>query len=319
MKAVRVHEYGEPEVMRLEETPDPAPGPGQVVVRLHAAGVNPVDSYIRAGQYGSGPLPYTPGTDGAGVVEAIGEGVDGIREGERVYIAGSVSGAYAEKALCEAAQVHLLPSHVTFAQGAALGVPYGTAYRALFQRARALPGEVVLVDGASGGVGTATVQFARAAGMTVIGTAGSDEGRRHVLDQGAHHVLDHHADDYLKQVPSITGGRGVDVVVEFMANANLGHVLGVLAPKGRVAVVGSRGPVEIDPRETMGRESDIRGVTLMAATDQERASIHAAIGAGLVNGTLRPVVGVELPLGEAARAHRMIFEQHARGKVVLIP
>ncbi len=319
MKAIRVHEYGEPDVMRLEDIADPKPAPGQVVVRLHAAGVNPVDSYIRAGAYGPGTLPYTPGGDGAGIIESLGDGVAGLRVGDRVYVARAPSGSYAQKMVCDALHVHPLPSAVTFAQGAALGVPYGTAYRALFQRASALPGEWVLVHGASGGVGTATVQLARAAGMVVIGTAGSDEGRQHVIEQGAHHVLDHHAPDYLKQVVPLTGGRGVDVIVEFMANANLGRDLELLAPNGRVAVVGSRGPVEIDPRQTMGKESDIRGVTLMTTAGKELSTIYAAIGAGLENGSLRPVIGQEIPLADAPRAHRDIFEKHARGKIILIP
>ena len=250
MKAIRVHEFGEPEVMRLEEVPDPVPGPGQVVVQLHAVGVNPVEAYVRAGWYGPMPFPFTPGTDAAGVVQAIGEGVTGLALGDRVYTAGTVTGAYAEKALCEGSQVHVLPARVSFSQGAAIGVPYGTAYRALFQRAHAKAGEVVLVHGASGGVGTAAVQFARAAGMTVIGTAGSEKGRRLVLEEGAHHALDHGAADHLKEVVALTGGLGVDVIVEFRADLNLDGDLTILARQGRVAVVGSRGRVEIDPTES---------------------------------------------------------------------
>jgi len=310
-----VHEFGEPEVMRLDEVP----GPGQVVVQLHAVGVNPVEAYVRAGWYGPMPFPYTPGTDAAGVVQAIGEGVTGLAVGDRVYTAGTVTGAYAEKAVCEGSQVHALPARVSFSQGAAIGVPYGTAYRALFQRAHAKAGEVVLVHGASGGVGTAAVQFARAAGMTVIGTAGSEKGRRLVLEEGAHHALDHGAADHLKEVVALTGGLGVDVIVEFRADLNLDGDLTILARQGRVAVVGSRGRVEIDPRETMGREASVVGVTLMAASEKERAAIHAAIAAGLENGTLHPVVGEELPLREAARAHHAMMEQPAHGKRVLIP
>ncbi|MHC4362851.1 MAG: NADPH:quinone reductase, partial [Planctomycetota bacterium] len=177
MKAIRIHRFGEPEVMRLEEVPDLSCGPGQVLVQVRAAGVNPVDTYIRAGRYSFGEVPYTPGMDAAGVVEAVGDGVTTARVGDRVYAAGTLSGAYAEKTLCEERQVHHLPHQVSFSQGAALGVPYATGYRALFQRARAKKGEVVLVHGASGGVGIAAVQIARAAGMTVIGTAGTDRGR----------------------------------------------------------------------------------------------------------------------------------------------
>jgi len=163
----------DPEVLRLEEVPTPRPGNGQVLVRMHAIGVNPVDTYIRSGSYPQKPaLPYTPGNDGAGVVDQIGKDVTRFKSGDRVYIARSISGTYAEFALCDESQVHPLPPNVSFAQGAAMGTPYATAYRGLFQRAQAKPGEAVLIHGASGGVGTATVQLARARGLRVFGTAG---------------------------------------------------------------------------------------------------------------------------------------------------
>ena len=140
MKAIRVHEFGDPQVMRLEEVPDPKPGPGQVVVRVYAAGVNPVETYIRAGLYSrEEPLPYTPGTDAAGVIEAVGEGVRRVTVGDRVYTAGTITGAYAERALCAEGQVHPLPDRISYEQGAAIYIPYATAYRALFQRAQARP------------------------------------------------------------------------------------------------------------------------------------------------------------------------------------
>lgn len=320
MKTIRIHEFGGPEVLKLEEAPDPAPGPGQVVVRLHAVGVNPVDTYIREGRHAVKPsLPYTPGSDGAGTVEAVGEGVEWVAAGDRVYTGGSVSGTYAEKALCLESQVHPLPAHVSFAQGAAVNVPYATAYRALFHRAQARTGEVLLVHGASGGVGTAAVQLARAAELTVIGTAGTDEGRRLVKENGAHHVLSHRDAGYLDQVLDLTGGRGVDVILEMLANVNLGKDLTVLARFGRVVVIGSRGSVEIDPRATMTRDASILGMTLMNVSDVERAGIHAALVAGLENNTLRPIVGREFKLADAARAHEAVLEPGAYGKIVLIP
>ncbi len=320
MKAIRIHKFGEPEVMQLEELGDPQPGPGQVVVRVHAAGVNPVDTYIRAGLYPIKlPLPYTPGTDAAGVVEAVGDGVSLIKVGDRVYTAGTVSGAYAEKTLCSESQMYPLPQRISFQQGAAINIPYSAAYRALFQRARAIPSETVLVHGASGGVGIAAVQFARAHGMIIIGTAGTEEGRHLVAEQGAHHVLDHRAANHLDEALALTDGRGIDVILEMLANVNLGKDLSVLATGGRVVVIGSRGTVEIDPRDTMSREANILGMTLWNASEREMASTHAAIGAGLENGTLNPIVGREMPLADAARAHHAIIESEARGKIVLIP
>jgi len=320
MKAIRVHAFGEPDVMRLEEVPDPEPGPGQVLVRVHAIGVNPVDAYIRAGLYNrEAPLPYTPGTDAAGVIEAVGEGIRRITVGDRVYTAGTITGAYAERALCSQSQVHPLPERISFTQGAAIYIPYATAYRALFQRAQARAGETVLVHGGSGGVGIAAVQIARAAGLTVIGTAGTDRGRQLVLEQGAHHVLDHRAADYLAPVHALTDARGADVILEMLANANLGKDLGVLAKQGRVVVIGSRGPVQIDPRDTMTRDASILGMLLFNVTDADAAHIHAALYAGLDNGTLRPVIGQDLPLAQAPRAHQAVMESGAHGKIVLKP
>ncbi|MFN2455864.1 MAG: NADPH:quinone reductase [Pyrinomonadaceae bacterium] len=320
MKAIRVHEFGDPEVMRLEEVDDLRPARGQVVVRVRAVGVNPVDTYIRSGMYASKPaLPYTPGTDAAGVVEHVGEGVSRFRAGDRVYTAGTISGAYAEQTLCDESQLYTLPDNVSEAQGAAVHVPYATAYRALFHRAQAIPGETILVHGASGGVGVAALQLARAAGMTIIGTGGTEEGRRLVVEQGAHHVLDHHAPDYLKELMALTNERGVDVILEMLANVNLGKDLTVLAKKGRVVVIGSRGRVEIDPRDTMGRDASIHGMALMNADAREAASINAALVAGLANHTLRPVIGREFPLADAPCAHEAVMEAGAHGKIVLIP
>jgi NADPH:quinone reductase len=319
MKAIRVNEFGGPDVLRLEEVATPRPAPGQVLLRMHAIGVNPVETYIRAGTYARLPaLPYTPGNDGAGVVEQIGDSVTEFKLGDHVYTAGSLSGTYADFALCRTDQVHRLPENASFAQGAAMGTPYATAYRGLFQRAEAKPGETVLVHGATGGVGTAAVQLARARGLRVFGTAGSDEGRKLVRDQGAHEVFDHRAPDHFEQIMNATNERGVDVIVELLANVNLGKDLTILAKGGRVAIVGSRGRVEIDPRDTMQRDVDLRGMVLPNASPAEMASIHAALVAGLENGTLRPVIGKEFPLAAAVQAHRAVTESGALGKIVLV-
>lgn len=320
MKAIRVKEFGGPEVMHLEEVPDPKPSGAQVVVRIRAAGVNPVDAYMRSGVYPRKPaLPYTPGTDGAGTVESAGPDAKRFKAGERVYLAGSLSGTYAELALCEDQFVFPLPAHVSFAQGAVIHVPYATAYRALFQRAHALAGETLLIHGASGGVGIAAVQLARAAGLHVTGTVGSDRGRKLVLAEGAHEVLDHSAPNHFEEALAATGGRGYDLILEMLANVNLGRDLGILAPHGRVSVVGNRGSGEINARDIMGRDGAIFGMSLWNATPQDLSSIHSALVAGLENKTLRPVIGQEIPLAEAARAHTAIMAGGAYGKIVLIP
>src|SRR5438045_3150732 len=166
MKAICVHEFGGPDVLRLEEVPTLRPGSDQVLVLMHAIGVNPVETYIRAGTYGRLPeLPYTPGNDGAGVVEQVGADVSDFKAGDHVYTAGSISGTYAEFALCKKEQVHPLPANISFVQGAAMGTPYATAYRGLLQRAEAKPGEKVLLHGARGGVGAAGVKLGGARGL----------------------------------------------------------------------------------------------------------------------------------------------------------
>jgi NADPH2:quinone reductase len=324
MNAIRVYQFGGPEVMKLEEVPDPKPGPGQVLVRLHAVGINPVDTYVRAGTYTIKPtLPFIPGSDGAGVVEAVGDGVKQWNRGDRVYIFGTTSGirtgAYAQFAVCAASQVHSLSDAATFAQGAAIGVPYSTAYRALFQKARAVPGETVFIHGASGGVGIAAVQLAVACGLRVIGTASTERGQELVQQQGTQHVLDHHASNYLEKLTALTDGRGPDVILEMLANVNLAKDLTVLAPQGRVVIIGNRGTIEINPRAAMQRDATTLSMMMPNASDTELASIHAALVAGLATGSLRPVINQELPLKDAPRAHELLMQPGAYGKIVLIP
>jgi NADPH:quinone reductase len=319
MKAIRVHEFGGPEVLKLEEVATPKPLGGEVLVHIHAAGVNPYDTYMRAGTYALKPtLPYTPGSDGAGTVEAVGEGVKKVRRGDRVYTGRTLSGAYAEYALALEEQVHPLPANIDFKQGAGIWVPYGTAYHALHHSANAHASETVLVHGASGGVGIAALQIARAVGLKVLGTAGTPRGLELARREGAHQVFDHRKPGYQEEILQTTGNRGVDIILEMLANVNLSHDTRLLANNGRVIVIGSRGEVTINPRELMGRRASIRAFTLWGITPSEEADIHAGIFAGLENGTLRPIVGKELPLAESARAHKEILEPGSAGKIVLI-
>jgi NADPH2:quinone reductase len=320
MKAIVVHEFGGPEVLRLEEVPTPKPAAGQVLVRIHGAGVNPYDAYMRAGTYAvKPPLPYTPGSDAAGVIEAVGDGVKRVRKGDRVYTSKTLTGAYAEYALALEGQVHPLPEKISFSQGAGVWVPYATAYHALHHSTAARASETVLVHGASGGVGSAAVQMARAMGLTVFGTAGTQKGTDLAKREGAHQIFDHSKAGYQEEILKATGGRGVDVILEMLANVNLAADLKLLATNGRVIIIGNRGEITINPRDLMLRRASARGFTLWAVTPEEEKEIHAGLIAGLENGTLRPVVGKELPLAEAARAHKEILEPGAAGKIVLVP
>jgi NADPH:quinone reductase len=324
MKAIRVHQFGDPSVMKLEDSPDKAPDAGQVLVEVKAAGVNPVDTYIRSGQYAAlPPLPYTPGSDAAGIVAGVGSGVHECKTGDRVYISGTIDGraygSYAQRALCTIDQVHQLPSHVSFSEGAGVGVPYVTAWRALFDKGRALPGETVLIHGASGGVGTAAVQMASAAGLRVIGTAGTERGRQLAREQGAHEVLDHSAAGYEKDVLAKSGGRGVDLIIEMLANVNLVRDLDLIAKRGRIIIVGNRGAIELNPRAIMGKDATIVGFTNWNALPAELAIAHAAIVAGMERCGYKPQVGNELPLADASRAHGDVLKPGSYGKIVLIP
>ncbi len=319
MKAILVKSFGGPEVLKLEEVPDLKPAKGQVLVRLKAAGVNPVEAYVRSGNYASKPpLPYTPGADGAGVVAAVGKDVKRIRVNTRVYVEGALTGTYAQSCLVDARHVHPLPLFVTFAQGAALGVPYGTAHRSLFEIAKAKKGEILLVHGASGGVGVASLQLGKAAGLQVVGTAGTEEGLLLIKEQGAQLVLNHKSPGYLEELKSFTGGKGVDIILEMAAHNNLGKDLPFLAKHGRVIVIGSRGPVEINPRDLMGRDAAIRGMTLSNATPEERVKIHKNLVKGLKAKKLKPVIGKEFSLAEATKAHQLVMEPGAFGKIVLL-
>ncbi len=306
--------------MQLTNVPDLKVGRNQLKIDVKAIGVNPVDTYIRAGIYPISPnLPYTPGKDAAGVVAAVGSGVKQRQVGDRVYICGCISGSYAEELICEENQAFILPDNCSFVAGAALGVPYSTAFYALNYRAHALPGEIVLIHGASGSVGLAAIQIAKAQGLRVIGTAGTTQGLELIKSQGVIAALNHNKTGYLDSVNDLTAGTGVDVILEMLANKNLDTDLKLLAAKGRVVVIGSRGTIEIDPRDTMGKNSAILGMSLFNAAPEELQQIHAALNAGLVDGRYVPVIHSELPLIEAPKAHELVMQNGVNGKIILIP
>lgn len=322
MRAVRVSEFGGPEVLRLRaDVPIPAPKDTQVLIKVHACGVNPVETYIRSGNYARKPaLPYTPGSDVAGVIESVGERVTAFKKGDRVFTSATLSGGYADYAVAEADTVFPLSDKLNFSQGAAVAIPYFTAYRALFLKGRAKAGESVLIHGASGGVGIAACQIARAYGLKVLGTAGTEEGMNIVLRNGAHQAFNHREANYLDKIKEYTKMQGVNIIIEMLSNVNLAADLHLLSHAGRVMVVGCRGSIEINPRETMNKESSIIGVGLFLETEEERRQCAQVVLEGIEAGWLKPVVGPEYPLQEVARAHEdIIHSSGARGKMVLLP
>lgn len=323
MYGIRVSEFGSEDVLEYVSMPVPDPDAGQVRVRIRAVGVNPADTYVRTGMYAfyKPPLPYTPGFDGAGEVDAVGPGVTGLAPGDRVLVSAlgpTSTGTYAECVVADAEAVHPLPDSLSYSQGAAVGVPCVTAWRALFQKADLGAGETVLIHGASGGVGIPATQLAHAAGAVVIGTAGSEAGAELVRAAGADHVLDHRSPGYLDEVRHITDGQGVPVIIEMLANENLERDLGVLAMRGRIVVVGSRGEIAFTPRLTMLKEATILGTALWNATPAETTAALTAVAEKLSDGIINPIVGTELPLHDAARAHRQILQSRAHGKMVLL-
>lgn len=324
MKAIRAHSFGGPDVLQYEEIDDPVPGLGEVVIDVRAAGVNPADTYMRNGTYAIVPdLPYTPGGDAGGVVSAVGAGVTGLSIGDDVFVGTALSfdltGCYAEKVKRPESEVLSLPTGVSHAQAAAFGVSYPTAHYALFERGGGKAGETVFIHGASGSVGTAAIQLAKRAGLTVIGSGGTDKGLDLILAEGADHAVDHTKPGYLEDVTRFNGGKGPNLILEMLADVNLAADMDLAAKYGRIVVIGNRGEITISPRVAMMKELDIRGIALWNVTAEQIAPIMKDIIEGVADGTLRPIIGREMPLAEAAASHVAVLEPGAHGKLVLVP
>ncbi|MEM8976593.1 MAG: NADPH:quinone reductase [Pseudomonadota bacterium] len=324
MKAIQAHAFGGPEVLQVKELDDPVPGPDEVVVDIRAAGVNPADTYMRTGVYAIVPdLPYTPGGDAGGVISAVGSGVTDLAVGDPVFVGTGLSfdltGCYAEKVKRKADEVLPLPTNVTFAQAAAFGVSYTTAHYALFERGGAKSGETVFIHGASGSVGTSAIQLAKRAGLKVIGSGGTDKGLALITSEGADLAVNHTTDGYLDEVKQFTGGQGPELVLEMLANVNLAADMEAVAKYGRIIVIGNRGEITVNPRVAMMKEIDIRGIALWNATREQMRPIMEDILAGVADGALKPVIGREMPLSEAAASHVAVLEPGAYGKIVLVP
>ncbi|MCZ2722697.1 NADPH:quinone reductase [Marinomonas sp. 15G1-11] len=316
MKAVQIQQYGPASELALAEVAAPSINSEQILVAVKAAGVNPVDTYRRSGTNNyTATFPHTPGLDGAGEIVEIGQDVTGFTVGQRVYFSRNLTGSAAEFAVCIPTHTFPLADALSYEEGACLGIPYTTAHRALLGRANAKTGEKVLVHGATGAVGIAVVQLAKAMGMEVIASAGTAEGKALLEQQGVNTILDHKADEHLASYQSVE--QGFDVIIEMLANHNLDQDLKALAFGGRVAVVGNRGTVEINPRDLMARDAAVMGVALANIKPSELSLIAKSLYPLLNCGLLKPVIRKVYPLASVAEAHEDVLKAGAQGNLVI--
>lgn len=325
MRAVQISQFGDADVLDVVELPIPDPGANQVRIRVMAAGVNPVDTYVRSGAYGDRPMPAALGFDAAGEIDAVGPGVDASVIGTRVYTCTALPGAYAQFAIVDIDRTYPLPDNISFDQGAAIGIPYATAYAALHQHASTNATSTVFVHGGSGGVGIPTIELAKLAGARVAASCGTDTGEEILKAHGADIIVRHDKDGYLDTLisqvstPGPAGQVGIDTIVEMAAHINLGNDLTLLNNRGTVVVVGSRGPVQINARDVMRRDARIQGMLLFNLTSEERQEIHSKLYPLLLDGVLNPRVATKLPLDAVRDAHVNVLKSGIGGKIVLNP
>lgn len=322
MKAIQIKKFGSPDVLKIESVEVPIVTAAKILVKIKSAGVNPVDTYIREGAFLNLPeLPFIPGKDAAGIIQEVGEKVKSFQVGQRVFICKrkvEKYGTYAEYTLVDEDDLFPLDECLTYDQGAALGIPYFTAYRALVLKGKCSAGDTVLIHGASGAVGLASIQIAKNYGLKVIGTAGTPEGMILVKNTGADFVLCHKEKQYLEKIMEITDNKGVNIILEMLANVNLNNDLDILAPRGRLAIIGSRGSIKIDPRKILGAEIEVVGVALLTSTQEEWKQTSKSILDGIHDGWINPVIDRKYPLENAAEAHKdIIHSKGAKGKLIL--
>jgi NADPH2:quinone reductase len=270
-------------------------------------------------------MPASLGFDAAGEIDAVGHGVDSAVIGTRVYTCTALPGAYAEYAIVDIDRTYPLPDNISYDQGAAIGIPYATAYSALHQHASTGAKSTVFVHGGSGGVGIPTIELAKVAGARVAASCGTDAGEEILRAHGADIIVRHDKDGYLETLsslvaaPGLAGQTGIDTIVEMAAHINLGNDLTLLNNRGTVVVVGSRGPVQINARDVMRRDARIQGMLLFNLTSDERQEIHAKLYPLLLDGTLSPRVAARYTLEQVRDAHVHVLQSGIGGKIVLNP
>jgi NADPH:quinone reductase len=323
MRAIRIHEYGGPEVLVCDEVDRPSPGPGQVLVHITAASVNPIDAAVRENRF---PTPRTPpktiGSDGAGVVEQLGADVARVAIGDEVFFTGlgvGSEGSYADYAVIAEAQAVPRPRDLSFPEAAALGLAFATAYYALVRRAAVLPGETVMVQGAAGGVGSASVQLAKALGARVIAVVGSPDDAAFARTLGADDAIDFRAEDVAARARELTAGKGVEVVHELQISANLATDVAAIARGGRIVGTG-QGPLpeaSIPIGPALAGDATLLFMSTSNAGRAGTAEMLTEVGRLVDDGRLRPVIGATFRLEEAGAAHEALAGRH-RGKIVLL-
>jgi NADPH2:quinone reductase len=322
MKAIRIDGFGGPEVLRPVELPDPVPGPGQLLVRIEAAGLNFIDVYCRTGLYPN-PLPLVPGMEGAGVVAGVGPDVAGFRAGDRVAWA-STLGSYAEQLLLPAARAVAIPRGVDSRTAAAVMLQGMTAQYLTASTFPLKQGDTCLVHAAAGGVGLLLVQMAKARGARVLGTVSTDEKAERARRAGADEVILYSRQNFLEAVKRLTDGKGVDVVYDGVGKATAEKSLDCLRPRGMIVFFGNAsGPVPpIDPLVLSRKGSLFMTRPVLAHHTADRASLEARAGEVLAAVAARKLevwIGLTLPLADAAEAHRALEGRQTTGKVVLLP
>jgi NADPH2:quinone reductase len=325
MRAVRYHQHGDESVLTLDTVDRPDPDPGQALVRVEAASVNPIDTYVREGST-SPPdgLPHVGGSDLAGVVEAVGDEVSEFEAGDRVFATGLglfTPGTYAEYTVAPAEQLAPLPDEVSFRDGAAAAMAFATSWRALVTRGELQLGDVALVHGASGGVGHAAVQVADAAGAYVVGTARDGDPADLARTLGANAVVDYRSDDLAADLANATDGREFDVVMEPHADAHLEANLERLTRGGRIVVIGEERPITLDAGLSMTAkqtDADFRFMSLMASPDDQKPILRR-VGERLADGTFTVEVDSAFGLDELPEAHRELMSSGTMGKIVVEP
>lgn len=324
MKAVRYHAYGGPEVLRWEDVPDPAPGPGDVLIEVKAAGVNFADLMRRSGRYHFKiDFPAMLGTEAAGTVLRTGDEVKGFAPGDRVFCRTSAAGCQAEMVAAPAGEFFAMPAGTSFMDAAAIPVIFLTAYHMLKTLGPLRPGETVLVHAAASGVGTVAVQMAKALGARVFATASTEEKLDLARRLGADECINYEKQDFVDEVMRRTGGAGVDRVLECVGGEVLVRSIAALAPGGRLLIYGraSGSLPAVRPDEFFAKNLHVIGLNIGGkpwTQDMHRAALEDCMSL-IAGGRVKPVISAVLPMARVAEAHEYLANRRTMGKVVLVP